>query len=66
VENGSVEYRSSNKTVFSAKYHLIWCPKYRRRVLPGARARGLRVPAREGRPEVGAPGETRTTRLEAA
>jgi transposase len=30
------------------------------------RARGLRVPARGGRPEVGAPGETRTTRLEAA
>ncbi len=28
-------YRSSNKTVFSAKYHLIWCPKYRRRVLVG-------------------------------
>ncbi len=26
-------YRSSNKTVYSAKYHLIWCPKYRRRVL---------------------------------
>jgi putative transposase len=26
-------YRSSNKTVFSAKYHVIWCPKYRRGVL---------------------------------
>jgi REP-associated tyrosine transposase len=31
-----VSYRSSNKTVYSAKYHLIWCPKYRRRVLAGA------------------------------
>ncbi|MGH8973942.1 MAG: RNA-guided endonuclease InsQ/TnpB family protein [Acidimicrobiia bacterium] len=30
------------------------------------RARGLRVPARGGRPEVGAPSETRTTRQEAA
>jgi hypothetical protein len=30
------------------------------------RARGLRVPARGGRPEVGAPSETRTTRREAA
>ena len=23
----------TNKTVYSAKYHLIWCPKYRRWVL---------------------------------
>jgi len=30
-----VGYRSSNKTLYSAKYHLIWCPKYRRRVLTG-------------------------------
>jgi transposase len=30
------------------------------------RARGLRVPARGGTPEVGAPSETRTTRSEAA
>jgi len=37
-ENGvvSYRYRSSNKTVYSAKYHLIWCPKYRRRVLISA------------------------------
>jgi len=28
-----VQYRSSHKVVFSAKYHLIWCPKYRRKVL---------------------------------
>jgi putative transposase len=28
-------YRSSNRAVFSAKYHLIWCPKYRRGVLVG-------------------------------
>jgi putative transposase len=30
-----MRYRSTNKTVYSAKYHLIWCPKYRRRVLVG-------------------------------
>jgi putative transposase len=28
-------YRSANKTVYSAKYHIIWCPKYRRRPLAG-------------------------------
>ncbi len=27
--------RSTGKTVFSAKYHIIFCPKYRRRVLVG-------------------------------
>jgi len=30
-----VSFRRTNKTVYSAKYHLIWCPKYRRRVLVG-------------------------------
>jgi len=29
-------YRSSSNAVYSAKYHLVWCPKYRRRVLVGA------------------------------
>jgi REP element-mobilizing transposase RayT len=27
--------RSTHKRVYSAKYHLIWCPTYRRRVLVG-------------------------------
>jgi putative transposase len=27
---------STNKTVYSANYHLIWCPKDRRRVLVGS------------------------------
>jgi len=31
----TVAYRSSNKTVYSSKYHIIWCPKYRRPVLGG-------------------------------
>ena len=26
-------YKSTNKTVFSAMYHVIFCPEYRRRVL---------------------------------
>lgn len=30
---GVMGYRSTNCAVYSAKYHLIWCPKYRRRVL---------------------------------
>jgi putative transposase len=30
-----MRYRSTRKAVFSVKYHVIWCPKYRRRVLGG-------------------------------
>ena len=28
-------YRSSSNVVYSAKYHLVWCPKYRKWVLTG-------------------------------
>ncbi|WP_079613104.1 IS200/IS605 family transposase [Mycobacteroides abscessus] len=30
-----MRYRSTRGAVFSAKYHVIWCPKYRRDVLRG-------------------------------
>ena len=33
--------RSSNKTVYPAKYHVVWCPKYRRQVLGGGRSSRL-------------------------
>ncbi len=29
----SRNFRSNNNVVFSCKYHVIWCPKYRRPVL---------------------------------
>ncbi len=35
-------YRSTDKSLYSATYQVIWCPKYRRRVLVG------RVEARVG------------------
>lgn len=28
-----MEYKSNNNVVYSCKYHVVWCPKYRRRVL---------------------------------
>ena len=28
-----VGYRSTNRTIYSAKYHVIWCPTYRGCVL---------------------------------
>jgi putative transposase len=37
-----VGYRSTNKTVCSAKYPIVWCPEYRRRVLAGRVEVGLK------------------------
>ncbi|MBV8296117.1 MAG: transposase [Acidimicrobiia bacterium] len=37
-----MDYRSSNKTVSSTQYHLVWCPKDRRRVLGGVAGNPLK------------------------
>ena len=29
----TIQYTSNNNVVYSCKYHVIWCPKYRRKVL---------------------------------
>ena len=34
-------YKSNNHVVYSCKYHVIWCPKYRRKVLVGDIAKRL-------------------------
>jgi putative transposase len=31
--NNIMEYKSNNNVVYSCKYHVVWCPKYRREVL---------------------------------
>ena len=31
--NVYMEYRNNNNIVYSCKYHVVWCPKYRRKVL---------------------------------
>ena len=30
-----MKYKSNNNVVYSCKYHVVWCPKYRRQVLVG-------------------------------
>jgi len=30
-----MKYKSNNNIVYSNKYHVVWCPKYRRKVLVG-------------------------------
>ena len=37
-----MEYKSSQNVVYSCKYHVVWCPKYRRKVLVGEVATRLR------------------------
>ncbi|MFZ3130737.1 MAG: transposase, partial [Desulfosporosinus sp.] len=31
----AIKYKSNNNIVYSCKYHVVWCPKYRRKVLVG-------------------------------
>jgi putative transposase len=49
-------YKSNNKVVYSSKYHVVWCPKYRRKVLEGRIAKRceqiLRHTAKKYRAEV--------------
>ena len=33
VTQFKVKYKSNNNVVYSCKYHIIWCPKFRRSVL---------------------------------
>jgi putative transposase len=49
-----MRYRLADKTVYSAKYHLIWCPKDRGRVLVDGVAERLKAVIAEVAAEVGA------------
>lgn len=31
--NNSMKYKNNNNVVYSCKHHVVWCPKYRRKVL---------------------------------
>ena len=42
-----MEYRSNNNVVFACQYHVIFCPKYRRKVLVGEVESRLKAIARE-------------------
>jgi len=33
MSNYAIRYKSNNNVIFSCKYHVIWCPKYRRDVI---------------------------------
>ena len=56
TEGGMVDtrYRRNASAVFSLKYHLVWCPKYRRSVLGGDVGVRLRELLAEKAAELGA------------
>lgn len=37
-----ITYRANRNIVYSCKYHIVWCPKYRRKVLAGDVERRLK------------------------
>ena len=46
-----MEYKSNRNVVYSCKYHVVWCPKYRRKVLKdeiAARLKELIIETAEG------------------
>ena len=40
-------FKSNHNSVYSCKYHVVWCPKYRRKVLTGEIAERLKVLVQE-------------------
>jgi putative transposase len=49
-----MQYKSNNNVVYSCKYHVVWCPKYRKPVLVGDVAARLRALVMERASEIGA------------
>jgi len=49
-----VTYKANNNVVYSCKYHIIWCPKYRRKVLINGVDERLKTIIREEAVAVGA------------
>jgi len=48
----TVKYKSNKNIVYSCKYHIVWCPKYRRKVLVGDVEKRLKEIIREVANEV--------------
>ena len=46
-------FKSSNNVTYSCRYHLVWCPKYRRKVLTGEVAERLKAIITEVAAETG-------------
>jgi len=40
-------FKSNHNSVYACRYHVVWCPKYRRKVLTGEIAERLKVLVQE-------------------
>jgi len=40
---GYEDYKTNNNIVYSCKYHVVWCPKYRRKILVGDIGNKLKI-----------------------
>lgn len=47
-----MNYKSNNNVYYSCKYHIVWCPKYRRKVLVDAVETRLKEMIQESAAEV--------------
>ena len=47
------QYKSNNNVIYSCKYHVVWCPKYRKKVLAGDIVGRLEIILREVAEEYG-------------
>ena len=53
ISNKKRQYRTTGKTVYSCQYHVIWCTKYRRKVLDAQMQGHLKQLIREKQDEYG-------------
>ena len=53
ISNEKRDYRTINKTIYSCQYHVIWCTKYRRKVLDAQIQGRLKQLIREKQDEYG-------------
>ena len=49
-----MEYKSNKNVVYSCKYHVVWCPKYRRKVITGKIEKRLKELIEETASAIGA------------
>lgn len=42
-----ISYKFNNNVVYSCKYHIVWCPKYRKKILFGSIEKRLKQVVRE-------------------
>jgi putative transposase len=47
-----MKYKSNNNIIYSCKYHIVWCPKYRRKVLVNEIAERLKELIKEKSSEI--------------